>query len=171
MSKKKNKLKLEEKVMSLVKDEKISMKPKWYFVMGSSLFFGGLVSLGIGISFLVNLTAFVMRKHGPLASWRLQLIIDNFPWWAPMLAATGFILGVKLLKKYDFSYKKNFGAIVISSILAILAAGLLIDKLGLNDYWARRGPMKRFYQGFEPRGEFRKPQKRFERKPLIMLEY
>ncbi len=149
MSKKKNQLKLEEKIMSQVKTGKISIKPKWCFVAGSLLLFSGLVSLSVGAIFLINLTVFILRRRGPMACWRLQTMIENFPLWMPVLAVIGIILGVRLLKKYDFSYKKNFALIVTSFILAILFAGFLIDGLGLNDYWARRGPMKRFYQRFE----------------------
>ena len=161
MSKKKSQLKLEEKVMSQVKTGKIVMKPKWCFVAGSLLLFGGLAALSVGIIFLVNLTAFTLRRRGPMASWRLQTMIENFPWWAPVLAVIGIVLGVRLLKKYDFSYKKNFTLIVISFISAVLFAGFLIDRLGLNDYWARRGLMKRFYQRFEPKNDFRKHGRRF----------
>jgi len=161
MSKKKNKLKLEEKVMSQVKTGKIAMKPKWYFAAGSLLLFSGLVSLIVGAIFLINLTIFTLRRRGPITCWKLQTMIENFPWWAPVLAVIGIILGIWLLKKYDFSYKKNFRLIVISFILAVLFAGFLIDRLGLNDYWTRREPMKRFYQRLEPRNGFNKPGRRF----------
>jgi len=161
MSKKKNKVKLEEKVMSQVKAGKIVMKPKWYFITGSLLLFGGLVTLSVGVIFLINLTSFILRKHGPMAGWRLQTMIENFPWWAPILTVVGIILGAKLLKKYDFSYKKNFALIIIFFILSVLFAGCLIDRLGLNDYCAKREPMKRFYQRFEQRNNFKKPSRRF----------
>jgi len=160
MSKKKSQLKLEEKIMSQVKTGKISIKPKWYFAAGSLLLFSGLVSLSVGAIFLINLTIFILRKRGPITCWRLQTMIENFPLWVPVLAVIGIILGVRLLKKYDFSYKKNFKLIVISFILAVLFAGFLIDRLGLNDYWARRGSMKRFYQRFEPRNDFNKSGRR-----------
>jgi len=160
MPKKKNKSKLEEKVMSQVKTGKISMKPKWYFAAGSLLLFSGVVSLSIGAIFLINLTIFTLRKRGPITCWRLQTMIENFPWWAPALAVIGIILGIWLLKKYDFSYKKNFALVVVSFILAVFFAGFLIDGLGLNDYWARRGSMKGFYQRLEPRNGFSKPGRR-----------
>jgi len=163
MSKKKNQLKLKEKIMSQVKTGKIVMKPKWYFVAGSLLLFGGLVSLTVGAIFLINLTIFILRKRGPMSSWRLQMMVEIFPWWAPALAIIGIILGIWLLKKYDFSYKKNFKLIIISFVLAILLGGFLIDRLGLNDYWARRRPMKGFYQRFELRNDFRKPGRRVPR--------
>ena len=84
-----------------------------------------------------------------MTSWRLQSLIENFPWWAPILAILGIILGIVFLKKYDFSYKKNFKLIVISFILSVLLAGFLVDKIGLNDRWAKREPMMRFYQRLE----------------------
>jgi len=155
MSKKKNQLKLEEKVMSQVKTGKIVMKSKWYFAVGSLLLFSGLVSLSVGAIFLINLTIFTLRKRGPVTCWRLQAMIENFPWWVPVLAVIGMILGIRLLKQYDFSYKKNFKLIIVSFILAVVLAGFLIDKLGLNDYWAKRGLMKRFYQKFELRNSFK----------------
>lgn len=161
MSTKKDQLKLAAKIMSQVKTGQIVMKPKWYFVAGSLLLFSGLVSLSVGAIFLVNLTVFSLRRHGPMASWRLQLMLENFPWWVPVLAVVGIILGVNLLKKYDFSYQKNFKLIVISFVLAVFAAGLMIDKLGLNDYWIRRGRMRQIYQRLELSNDFRKPHRRF----------
>ena len=161
MSKKKNKLKLEEKVMSQVKTGKIIMKPKWYFIAGSLLLFSSLVTLSVGVIFLINLTAFALRRHGPMACWRFQAMIESFPLWMPILAVIGLILGIQLLKKYDFFYKKNLTLIVISFILAVFFAGFLIDRLGLNDYWGKREPMKRFYQRLEPKNEFKKLNKRF----------
>jgi hypothetical protein len=161
MPTKKNQLKLAEKVMSQVKTGQIVMKPKWYFVTGSLLMFSGIVALSVGTIFLVNLTAFSLRSHGPMASWRLQMMLNSFPWWAPMLAVVGVVLGVNLLKKYDFSYQKNFKLIVISFVLAVLATGFLIDKLGLNDYWQRRGEMRQIYQRLEAEGEFVRPRRRF----------
>ena len=149
MSKKKSQLKLEKKVMSQVKTGKIVMKPKWYFVAGSLFLIGGLIALSAGTMFLVNLTTFALRSRGPMTSWRLQTMIENFPWWAPLLAILGIFLGVTFLKKYDFSYKKNFRLIVISFILSVLVAGFLVDKVGLNDHWARKEPMMRFYQRLE----------------------
>ncbi len=150
--------------MSQVKTGKIAMKPRWYFIVGSLLFFGGLVALSVGVMFLINLTIFALRRHGPMASWRLQTMVENFPWWAPIFAVIGIILGVRLLKKYDFSYKKNFTLIIVSFILAVLFAGFLFDKLGLNDYWARREPMQRLYQRFELKSDYRRPTRRLDKR-------
>ena len=138
--------------MAKVKSNEILIKPRWFFIIGSLLAFVGLVSFSLGTVFLTNLTLFLLRRHGPMGQWRLELMLNSFPWWIPVLAIVGLVLGVWLLKKYDFSYKKNFWLIVGGFIVSIILAALLLDYLGLNDSWSRQGPMRRFYQQIEGQG-------------------
>lgn len=140
----------EKEVMAKIKRGEITMKPKWYFVVGSLMMGAGLVGVSIGAIFLVNLTLFLLRKRGP-GLMRLELMLTSFPWWVPILAIVGILIGIWLLKKYDFSYKKNFLLIVVAFVVSIIMAAWLIDSLGLNETWSRRGPMRRFYQQFERR--------------------
>lgn len=141
----------EKVVMAKVKSNKISMKPKWYFVVGSLLTMAGLVGFSISAVFLTNLTIFLLRGHGPMGQWRLQQLVTSFPLWVPVLAAVGIILGIWMLRKYDFSYKKNFWVIIAGFIVSVILAAFVIDYLGLNDAWSRQGPMRRFYQQVEGR--------------------
>lgn len=145
----------EKTIMAKVKSNEISMKPKWYFVLGSLLMIAGLVGFSIGAVFLTNLTLFLLRQHGPMGQWRLQQILTSFPLWVPILAVAGIVLGIWMLKKYDFSYKKSLWFVVLGFIFSVILAAFVIDKLGLNDVWSRRGPMKRFYQQIERQGRRR----------------
>lgn len=76
-------------------------------------------------------------------------MIDRFPLWIPLLAIISIILGIWMLKKYDFSYKKNFWLIIIGFIISIILTAFALDYLGFNDAWSRKGPMRRFYQQLE----------------------
>lgn len=143
----------EKTIMAKVKSNEISMKPRWYFVVGSTLAFAGLVGLSIGAVFLTNITLFLLRGHGPMGQWRLQQLLTSFPLWVPMLAVLGIVLGIWMLRKYDFSYKKNFRLIVLTFIFSVIIAAFVIDQLGLNDRWSRQGPMRRFYQQIEGQKE------------------
>lgn len=125
----------------------VRMKPKWFFVAGSLLTGMGLAGLTVSAIFLVNLTIFLIRRQGP-GYGKLQMMLTTFPWWVLILAVLVAVIGIILLKKYDFSYKKNFSLIIIVFISAIVIAALAIDYSGLNDIWSQRGPMKRFYQQF-----------------------
>ena len=145
------KLNLEKTVMGKIKLGQVRMKPKWFFIVGSLLMTIGLASLTVGAIFLANLTIFLIRKKGP-GYGRLSMMLTSFPWWIPVLAVLGVVLGVVLFKKYDFFYKKNFLLIVAGFIASIIIAAFAIDYLGLNDIWSRRGPMRRFYQQLEFKG-------------------
>lgn len=134
--------------MERIKKEKINMKPKWYFWLGSLLMFAGLIGLTMVSVFFVSLIAFSLRSHGPMGAIRYQQIISSFPWWAPIIVITGLVTGPILLRKYDFSYKKNFLFIIFIFISAVLVTGILIDILGFDNLWIKRGPMRRFYQQY-----------------------
>lgn len=147
------KLDIETKIVSQIKTGKINMKPRWYFIAGSLILISSLVGLSMGIIFLANLSVFLMRKSGPLMAWRVQSILSTFPWWIPVTAIVGIFVAIWLLKKYDISYKKNFSLIAVAFIVSVLFAGLLLDRLGLNEHLSR-GRMRKFYQEYEmPGGE------------------
>ncbi|MEK7551321.1 MAG: hypothetical protein AAB532_01870 [Patescibacteria group bacterium] len=138
----KKELTIKEKVMDQIKEDRVTMRPKWYFIFGSILMFLGLLSSVIVSVFLLSITKFALRTHGPMGQYRLEQLLDSFPWWAPILTLVLLIIGIYLLKKYDFSYRKNFVFIIISLIITLIIAVFLIDGLGLNDFWFRNGPMR-----------------------------
>jgi len=148
----------ETSVMAKVRSNEIVMKPRWYFVLGSLSLIIGLVGFSIATTFLINLIFFLLRQHGPMGEWRLQLMLSSFPVWVPLVAITGLIIGVLLLKKYDFSYKKNFWFVAVGFIISIVIAAIALDYFGFNDLWTKT-PMRRFYQQSEnqdsmyPRGQ------------------
>lgn len=121
-------------VMSKIKKGQIKMKPRWYFVLGSTAMVVGLSAISIVLMFVIRLFMFSIRQHGPMADIRLQQIISNFPLWAPIVAILGMIIGIIMLKKYDFSYKKNFYLIIIGIIFAMFLSGFLIDKFNLDSF-------------------------------------
>ena len=131
-----------DNIMDQIHEEKIKMRPKAYFILGSVLTFVGLVSSVVVSVFLVGLIRFSLRAHGPMASYRLDQILSSFPWWAPVLAIVGLIAGIRLLRRFDFSFKVNFKVVIIGFILAVIVGGWIIDSVGLSDALIRRGPMQ-----------------------------
>lgn len=136
---------IKDQVMSQIKQGKINMKPKWYFVLGSALMIISLVGISIISIFLVNLLFFLLKKHGPMGQFRLELILASFPWWILIISTLLFVLAIFLLKKYDFSYQKNFKLIILAILISIIISAWAIDYLGFNETWSK-GPMKGFYR-------------------------
>lgn len=118
------------------------MRPRAYFLMGSIILFLSVVLSVIVVVFLTSLTAFSLRAHGPMGQFRLDQMINIFPWWAPLLAVCGLILGIFLLKKYEFSYKIGLIQIVSAFILAVLLAVFVIYFFKWDDLLFRSQPMR-----------------------------
>ncbi|RJR28130.1 hypothetical protein C4564_06230 [Candidatus Microgenomates bacterium] len=137
---------LENKILSEIKSGKISMKPKWRFVLGSSILFTSLIGLSFGAIFMINLIVFVLRRNNFFYSWKFQGIVSAFPWWVPVVAVVGVILSVAILKRYDFSYKKNFIVILAFFVTALIISGVFLDKLGFNEFALGQRQMKGLYQ-------------------------
>jgi len=132
-----------ENVMNQIHQGKVKMKSKAYFIIGSILTFLGLVSTIIGSTFLIGLIRFFLRtNYGWRAQARLDQMLSNFPWWIIILAIVGLIVGIWLIRKYDFSYKIKSWIIIVGFVLAVIIAGLTIDAIGLNNRLLHRGPMK-----------------------------
>lgn len=143
------KLDIEKSVMQKIKTDKVKMKPRWYFIIGTPFTFLGLIGLSMGAIFLTNLIFFLVRRRAGMGYWRLEIILESFPLWIPVIAVLLIISGVWFLRRYDFSYKKNFLLIIITFVFSIIISAWLIDRLGINEVWSRQGQMRRFYQQLE----------------------
>lgn len=142
---------IEEAVMIKVKTGQIKMKPKWYFIVGGVAAIAGLISSIVSSVFFVNLIIFIIRKKGPGVG-KLTTMFDIFPWWIPFVAITGIVAGLLLLRRYDFSYKKNFVLTILGFIVAVLVSALILDGLGINDILMKNGSMRGFYQNYSGQG-------------------
>jgi len=143
---------IKKDIMSQIESGKLKMRPKLYFVIGSVLTFVGLVISVVTSVFIFSLMRFSLRSHGSMGEYRLGQLISDFPWWLSMLAILGLIVGMWLLRRYDFSYKINLKMAIIIFIVAIIMSGWLADMVGLNDALIHRGSgsvrgvMKEYFQ-------------------------
>lgn len=139
-------LDIEDTVMAKVRANEIAMRPRWYFILGSLLTIVGLTASTVMAIFLANLSLFLLKDHGPMGEWRLQQIVESFPFWVPILALVGIVSGIWILKKFDFSYKRNFYLVILGFVLVVVLTSLVLDITGLNNTWFRQGPMRGLYR-------------------------
>jgi uncharacterized protein YacL len=131
-----------ENIMSQIKQGKLKMKPRGYFILGSLFTFIGLISTVIVSTFSIGLIKFSLRSHGPMGQYKFDQMLTKFPWWTMIIAILGLVLGVWLIQQYNFSYKIKPWLVIIIFILAIIVGGYIIDITGINDTLSRQGPMK-----------------------------
>jgi uncharacterized membrane protein len=127
-----------KEIMDKIHKRQIKMRPRLYFILGYILAFGGLVFSFISSIFFIGLTRFTLRAHGPMGEYRLEQLLSSFSWWIPFLAVVGLVLGIWLLRRYDFSYKIDFKLLVVGLVFSVLIAGWVIDMIGLNDFWLHK---------------------------------
>lgn len=118
-----------EEVMNEIRKKRVSMLPHFYFAIGSAL-------LGISIFAVFSIAAFgmnifsfhfrVMRQMGFSRNLLAPII-------SLALGLVGVYIGAILLKKCDFSYKKNFGGILVAFVAAAVIFGIIIDISGFNE--------------------------------------
>ncbi|MFZ4631679.1 MAG: hypothetical protein ACOYL8_00555 [Patescibacteria group bacterium] len=136
---------ISDSIMGEIRHGKLKMRPKLYFIIGSVLVFVSLILSALSSVFLFGLIRFSLRSHGPMGQYRFEQLLASFPWWAVILAFLGLVIGLRLIRKYDFSYKINFKIVIVGFVAAIIIAGYLVDVIGLNDLFSRQGCMNRIY--------------------------
>lgn len=130
---------LSKKIMNQIEKEHVEMKPKIYFVAGYALLGVGLAGAMLTSIMFSNLAFHRFRMHGVFAR--------PFPLIHLLLIILFILLGLKLLKKYEFSHKYSLWGLVITMITAVVLFGFLMDRLGVNERLSRRKHFERLYQG------------------------
>ena len=142
---------LSAKIMERIDTEKVTIKPRIHFVLGSVFIGVGLTILLFFAGFLVNLVIFRLRMDVPfqyLSSGPLgwQVFLRIFPWQYLLLAVLLLIGGIYLLKKYDFSYQKGYYGLIIVTIVSVITFGFLTDTIGINERLVGLKPIRPLYR-------------------------
>jgi len=133
-------------ILNEIRSGKLKMRPRIYFIVGASFtFIGMVISIAVSV-FSIGMIGFLLRSRGIL-NHKIDRVISIFPWWALIVAISGLVIGIILIRRYDFSYKINPKAIVFSIILVAIISGVLIDAFGFNDFLNRKGLMRRMMRG------------------------
>jgi hypothetical protein len=132
-------------ILKKIESDEVVMRPAWVFYFGSALSMIGLfVSSAIAL-LSIHLLRFRLTHPGVGAARKLEFVISTLPWYIPVLAVVGLIGGYLLLKRYDFSYRKNLGLITIVIVLGLIASSYLLDYLGFNSFLNKRGYFRQIY--------------------------
>ncbi len=135
--------------MSKIISKKIKIKPKIYFIFGSAITIISLIVLFSISIFSTNILFFIFTRRCGVHQWQIQNLLNNFPWWALIISILGIVLGTLIIKKNNFSYKKNFLYIISLCIFSIIISAFIINYFNLNNFFARQRPMRKFYQQLE----------------------
>ncbi len=131
-----------DSIMGQIHQGKIKMKPRLYFIIGSILSFVGVVLSILTTIFVISFIRFSFLAQGPMGEYKAEELVSHFSWFGPIFAILGLVIGIWLLRQYDFSYKINFRIMVVIVILAVTVAGIVLDMTGLNNIIFQHGTVQ-----------------------------
>lgn len=138
-------------VMTKIKAKKVTMRPKLYFLLGS-LFMGmGVAVIAFLAVIFVSMSIYHLRRFGPFGflwfgqfGWRP--FITTVPWLWVVLAIGFVLVGLGLLKRYDFSYHHSVLGIAGGFVVSIMILGIVIDCGGVHERLEHRPELRVIYQ-------------------------
>lgn len=153
---------LKARVLSAIEGGKVTMRPKWHFVLTTALAVSGAVFLSLALTYLASFVVFIMRQNG---SWYvtcfgaqgLRAFLTALPWVLILVAVAILALLEVLVRRFSFSYRRP----LLYSVLAILAlvtlSSLLVARTSLHPKLMRHAEERqlpiggKFYRGYGAR--------------------
>ena len=125
-------------VLDLIKEGRVKMKPKAYFIMKTSLLCLAVAALGLFIFYLVSFIIFALKASGAVFLPSLGLaglaeLLLSLPWL--LIFAAVFLLVVLeiLVKHFSFVYRRPV-LYSLAALLCFVAFGsFVVAKSGLHD--------------------------------------
>lgn len=139
-------------IIKKIESDEVVMRPAWVFYLGSALSVIGIFISSALALLSIHLLRFRLTHPGIGASRKLDFILTTLPWYIPVLAIAGLFGGYILLRRYDFSYRKNIGVIAIVIVLGLIISSYLLDYLGFNSFLNKRGYFRQIYGQEQMRG-------------------
>ena len=137
---------IKKSVLSAVQSGGVTMRPRWHFILGTTLSAIG-ITISAALSLLaIHLLRFRLTHPGIGAARKLDFILNNLPWYIPVFALVGLLGGYLLLRRYDFSYRKNFGYILLAVLIGLILGSYTLSTPRLDDFLTRRGYFRQIYQ-------------------------
>jgi hypothetical protein len=127
------------KVIKQINAKKIKIKPRWIFVLGTTLAALGVVVSMASAAVGLYLFQFSLLHPGRGADRKLDYALSTLPWYVLPLSLVSIAVGWHLLKKFDFSYQKNRLVVTTLFVLGIALGVTMIPLTNLDDVLYTRG--------------------------------
>ncbi len=120
-----------ERALSLIKSGQVTMRPKWYFILQSTLAITGGIFLGLTLLYLVSFIWFALRQSGILFAPSL----GQSGWWELLrslpclliVVAMAFMVVLELLvRQVAFSYRRPLLYTIAGILLFVIIGGGLV---------------------------------------------
>jgi len=156
---------LQNLILEKIKTGQTKMRPKWHFVLKTSLWAAGVIIGALALLYVVSFILFILRQTGvwflPTFGLRgIMVFLTSAPWLLILLGIVFIILLEILVRHYSFGWKKPLLYSLLGIIGFVVLASFLVSKTSFHENLfmrARQGGLPyagQFYRDFGmPRGE------------------
>ena len=136
---------LRQQIMQRIAKEKVTMKPKLYFMAVAVLLGVGLAATLVTAVLFAAVLSYRLTREAPLefldfGSAGISPMLLALPWIPFAVAIVSLSVGVWLLKKYDFAYKRSSLGLAVALVAALALAGAGVAKSGLIEELEEHAP-------------------------------
>ena len=128
---------LSDQVMSLIKSDRILMRPKWKFILEAALGGVGTILVLLTLVYFVSFIVFILRQSG---AWFVPIFgargwwefLFALPWLLITLALVCFIILEILVRRYSFAYRWPFSYSLLGVIILAAVGGIWLAHTSLH---------------------------------------
>ena len=153
------------KVLEKIKNGKIKMRPKIYFILKAILVGLGVAVIAIFILYLISFIVFTLRMSGiwfapGFGFYGVKIFLVSLPWLLILIAIILIIVLEILVKYFSFAYRRPILYSVLSIIMLVLLGSFALSQTKIHPYLFQKSQEKhlpvagKFYRDFGA-GKFR----------------
>ncbi len=125
------------KIIHQIKDDKIKMRPKIYFILKSAAIAFGIFFISLFILYLISFIIFALRASGvwylPYFGLRgIGTLFMSLPWLLISISVILIIILEILVKHFAFAYRKPVFYSILFIIIFVLLGSFAVDRIGLQ---------------------------------------
>jgi len=150
---------LQDSVRKAIEDGKVTMRPRWHFVVRTALLVVGTVLAALTVLYLVSFIIFILRQTGVIFApgfglRGVNVFLMSMPWLLVGIATLFILLLQVLVKKYSFSYERPLMYSAFGIMVVVIAGGFIVSATSLHGSLFSRAEKQRlpvaggFYRQF-----------------------
>jgi len=129
---------IKNNVLDKIKTGKVTMRPRWHFVLQAFLLLASVVLVALVAVYLFSFIIFTLDRSGllfaPQYGWHgMMMFIVSSPLLIIGILLAFLLLLYILVSRYSFSYRKPLVYSIVGMVLLVVTASFLIQHFNVHD--------------------------------------
>lgn len=128
---------IKDEVLKSIQEGRVSMKPRWHFVLRAVLLLSGVLLAVLALLYLVSFVIFVLHETGAwfVPSFGLHGLAEflvSVPWLIVLVAIIFLVILEILVRRYAFAYRKPLLITILGVLAVVLAGGFVLAQTSFH---------------------------------------